>query len=329
VIVHASAPARLDFAGGWTDVAPFAVERRGVVVNAAIELRGHARIELGGEGYRLESRDLDRTLALATEEELSAPGELALLRAAVRLSRPGPCRLTTWSDAPPGSGLGSSGALDVALMGGLDAVAGIRRPAVDLAEAGWRLETIEAGLAGGKQDQYSAALGGFHRLEFARDGVVTERLRLDPDFERELGRCIVVCYTGLSRVSSDTIARVMAAYSRGESRVRAALAGMVETAERMRAALLGADLAEVAGLLSENWRLQQTLDDGIRTPEMARLEALMRGAGALGGKAAGAGAGGAMFFIVRGDAAPAVAAAESLGARVLSLEWARDGVRVW
>jgi len=329
VTARASAPARLDLAGGWTDVAPFATERGGLVVNAAIELRAHAEVEPGGAGFRLESRDLGRSVLAEDAASLARPGELELLRAAVRASGTGPCRVTTWADAPPGSGLGCSGALDVALVAALDAVQEARRPAVDLAEAGWRLETIEAGLPGGKQDQYAAALGGFHRIELDGDGVVVERLRLDPNFEAELARRTVVCYTGQSRVSSSTIERVMSSYRRRESRVTAALSALVETADRMVAALLAADLGAVAALLSENWRWQQALDDGMQTPGMARLESAMRDAGALGGKAAGAGAGGSMFFVMGGDPEPAIRAAAALGMTVLPLAWAGDGVRLW
>src|SRR3989449_2649034 len=99
----------------------------------------------------------------------------------------------------------------------------------------------------------------------------------------------------------------------------------------MTEALLTADLARVAALLTENWKHQQALDPGMRTPEMARLEAAAAKAGALGGKAAGAGAGGCMFFVMRGDArdAASAVAAPGGGAKVLPLSWAPDGVRTW
>ena len=156
---RASAPVRLDFAGAWTDVAPFATDEGGVVVNAAIELRANAEVIVGGEGYHLRSDDLDDELEFATPKEAPHDGRLDLLKAALRLSDPGPCRLRTWSEAPPGSGLGSSGALDVALIAALDAARGIHRRHVTVAEAGYRLETLEAAHAGGKQDHTSQPLG--------------------------------------------------------------------------------------------------------------------------------------------------------------------------
>lgn len=325
MITRWSAPARLDFAGGWTDVAPFADEAGGVVVNAAIALHAHVEVELGGAGYRLRSDDLDDTLEVATVRDLPADGRLDLLKAALRLADPGPCRLRTWSEAPPGSGLGSSGALDVALMAALESTRGATPSPAEVAELGYRLEAIEAGHAGGRQDQYAAAFGGFHRFAFGSTGASVTPLQLDAEFTRALAHHIVLCYTGQSRVSGETIARVMGAFVRRDRAVVEALHQLVRIADRMADALRAGDLAQVAQLLSANWREQQRLDPGMQTHTMARLEAAMHHAGALGGKAAGAGAGGSMFFVVP-DPERAVAAARSCGSRVLSLEWAPLGI---
>jgi D-glycero-alpha-D-manno-heptose-7-phosphate kinase len=327
-VYRASAPVRLDFAGGWTDVAPFAERERGVVVAGAIELRSRAEVRPGGERYRLRSDDLDASLELCGPEELAADGRLDLLKAGLRRSGLGPCALRTWSDLPPGSGLGSSGALDVALVAALDAALGRTRPAEAVAEEAFQLEAVEAALPGGKQDQYAAALGGFNRLVFEAGAVRVEPLDLDPGFADALAQRIVVCYTGTSRVSSTTIARVMGAYRRGDPGVAGALHAMVEVAERMAGALRAQDAGLVARLLTENWRHQQRLDRGMCTAEMARLETVMAEAGAVGGKAAGAGAGGSMFFVVDGDPAPAVRAAREAGASVLPFRWADRGVTV-
>jgi D-glycero-alpha-D-manno-heptose-7-phosphate kinase len=326
-VFRASAPARLDFAGGWTDVAPFAGEERGLVVNAAIDLRARAELVPGGSSYVLQSHEMGETLEV---EDVRAPecnGRLGLLSAALRLSGLGPCILRTRSDAPPGSGLGSSGALDVALVAVIDASRGIIRSPLELAEEAFRLESVEAALPGGRQDQYAAALGGFNKLSFARNAVQVERLVLDSAFRAELASRIVVCYTGTSRVSSRTISRVMTGYSAGTPHIVGALRAMVDTAEAMAQALAASDLARVGELLSENWLHQQRLDPEMRTGAMKRLEDAMRRAGVLGGKAAGAGAGGSMFFIAGGPRGDAVAAARGAGARVLDFAWALDGAR--
>ena len=327
---HASAPMRLDFAGGWTDVPPFSAREGGVVVNAAIGLHSHVALTLGGKLLRLVAEDLGETLECANSGGLILDGKLDLPKAALRMFPVlGAFTLTTRCDAPLGSGLGSSGALDVALVAALTRARLERMGERDLAEQAWQVEAVEAKIPGGKQDQYAAALGGWHRLSFRDPDVGVEPLTLDPTFAAALERHIVLCYTHRSRVSGDTIARVMSAYERGDRKVTGALRGLKDAAEAMVLALRGADLTRVGTLLTENWTHQQALDPGMRTPEMARLEEAMREAGAIGGKAAGAGAGGSMFFLVGKDPRAAVEAASGAGATVLPVTWAAEGARAW
>jgi len=327
---HATAPVRLDFAGGWTDVPPFSAREGGMVVNAAIELRACVAVRLGGRLIRLVSEDLGLELECADSGGLVLDGRLDLLKAALRmLPVQAACTITTRCDAPPGSGLGSSGAMDVALVAALALARGERFTGRELAEQAWYLETVEAKIPGGKQDQFAAALGGFQRLTFRDPDVGIEPITLDPAFAAALERRMVLCYTGQSRVSGATIARVMTAYERGDSRVTGALRAMKDVAAAMAEALRAGDVVRVATLLSENWKQQQALDPGMRTAEMAQLETALTAAGALGGKAAGSGAGGSMFFVTRDDPAPAIAAARGAGATVLPVQWALDGVRAW
>jgi D-glycero-alpha-D-manno-heptose-7-phosphate kinase len=328
---HATAPLRLDFAGGWTDVPPFSTREGGVVVNAAIGLRAHVELKLGGPLLRLVSEELGETLECANSGGLVAGNKLPLLTAALRMFPVlGGFTLTTRCDAPPGSGLGSSGALGVALVAALTRARQDALAQQDIADQAWQVETIEAQLPGGKQDQYGAALGGVHRLSFRDPDVGVEPVTLDPAFAAALERQILVCYTNKSRVSGDTISRVMGAYERRDAKVTGALRALKDVGNAIAEALRAADLARVGALLNENWTHQQALDPGMRTPEMAQLEDAAAKAGTLGGKAAGAGAGGSMFFVMKGaarDAAAAVTA--STGAKVLPLVWSPHGVQAW
>ena len=321
---------RLDFAGGWTDVPPFSAREGGVVVNGAIGLRAHVELKLGGTLLRFVAEELGATLECANSGGLVPGGKLPLLTAALRMFPVlGGFTLTTRSDAPSGSGLGSSGALGVALVGVLTKARQESLDGREFAAQAWQLETIEAKLPGGKQDQYGAALGGFHRFTFRDPDVGIEPLTLDPAFAGALERQILICYTNKSRVSGDTISRVMGAYERGDSAVTGALRALRDVGNAMADALRAADLARVGALLSENWKHQQALDPGMRTAEMARLEQAAASAGTLGGKAAGAGAGGSMFFIMKGAAGAAAPALRAAGATVLPLTWSREGVRAW
>jgi D-glycero-alpha-D-manno-heptose-7-phosphate kinase len=323
----AAAPVRLDLAGGWTDVPPYSAREGGVVVSAAVQLYASAEVRTRERGYLLDSRDLDQALEYDDLSALAGEGPLPLLRAGLRLFRPGPCALSTRSDAPPGSGLGSSGAIDVALVSALALAAGRTLTTREIADLACRLEGQEAGIPGGRQDQFVAAFGGFLRLGFHDPDATVEPIPVDGELSAELERRMLLCYTGASRFSGNTIGRVMRAYERGDAVVAGALDGLRGAAEAMGDALRAADFGRIGELLSENWRLQQQLDGGMSTPEMRRLEAAMREAGCLGGKAAGSGAGGSMFFLAADDPAPARQAVTRLGMQLLPVRWAAAGVR--
>ncbi len=327
---RATAPVRLDFAGGWTDVPPFSTREGGVVVGAAIQLRAEAEVVPGGRGLRLVAEDLGQTVELAGHEELATDCGLPLLRAALRLAPPsGPLTLRTHSAAPAGSGLGSSGAIDVALVAALAAAHGAAPTPREIADAACRLEAEEAKIPGGRQDQFVAAYGGFTLLRFRDPEVDVVPLRPSDAFTAELARRTILCYTGASRFSGSTIARVMQGYERGEPGIVGALQSLRCLAEQMVDALQREDLARVGALMADNWREQQSLDAGMCTPVMAQLDAALGNAGALGGKAAGSGAGGCMFFIAGDDVAAARRAAAEAGAQLLPVEWSWDGVRTW
>jgi D-glycero-alpha-D-manno-heptose-7-phosphate kinase len=322
----ATAPVRLDLAGGWTDVPPFSAREGGVVVTAAIRLFARAEVRLGGTGFRLIAEDLHDQLEVSDSSGLVRNGRLDLQKAGLRMLPVGGCTLLTRTDAPPGSGLGSSGALDVALVAALSSARGETRDPLEIAETACHLEAVEAAVPGGRQDQFASSYGGFLRLTFRDPQAEVERLKLDPDFMAELARRLVLCYTGASRFSGTTIERVMRAYEQGDPRVHASLHGLRDVADAMAGALVAGDFSRVGQLLSQNWRHQLALDARMSTPEMADLEQAMASAGSLGGKAAGSGAGGCMFFLAPDDPSAMMAAARNLGARLLPIAWAMRGV---
>jgi D-glycero-alpha-D-manno-heptose-7-phosphate kinase len=296
------------------------------VVTAAIRLFARAEVRLGGTGFRLIAEDLHDQLEVSDSSGLIRNGRLDLQKAGLRMLPVGGCTLLTRTDAPPGSGLGSSGALDVALVAALSSARGETRDPLEIAETACHLEAVEAAMPGGRQDQFASSYGGFLRLTFRDPQAEVERLKLDPDFMAELARRLVLCYTGASRFSGATIERVMRAYEQGDPSVHAALHGLRDVADAMAGALVAADFSRVGQLLSQNWRHQLALDARMSTPEMADLEQAMASAGSLGGKAAGSGAGGCMFFLAPDDPSAMMAAARNLGTRLLPIAWAMRGV---
>ena len=336
MIFHAKAPVRIDFAGGWSDVPDFAdAEGGGVggaVANAAITLYARVECRAGGGGYRIHAEDIGEHVLLQTPAAVIYDGKLDLHKAALNmLPVLGGVEIITSSDVPAGSGLGASGSLDVALLQALLLCRGEEYDASEIAELGFLLETAELKLAGGRQDQYAAALGGFHEFLFGGgSGVEVRPIDVTEEAAADLANHLIVAYTGQSHFSSQTHDRVWKAYHEGSNEIADAIRTMRDLVAPVRSALESGDWHGLAGLIDENWTQQQRLDATISTEATRTIETAVRDAGAWGIKAAGAGAGGCL--IVAGPAerrAELGAAAQAAGGRLL--EWSFDfrGVTGW
>ena len=336
MIFHTKAPVRIDFAGGWSDVPDFAdAEGGGVggaVANAAITLYTRVECRAGGGGYRIHAEDIGEHVSLRTPAELIYDGKLDLHKAALNmLPVLGGVELITSSDVPAGSGLGASGSLDVALLQALLLCRGEEYDASEIAELGFLLETGELKLAGGRQDQYAAALGGFHEFLFGGgDGVEARSIDVTAEAAADLANHLIVAYTGQSHFSSQTHDRVWKAFHEGNNEIADAIRTMRDLVAPVRSALESGDWHALAELIDENWTQQQRLDATISTEATRTIETAVRDAGAWGIKATGAGAGGCL--IVAGPAerrAELGAAAQAAGGRLL--EWSFDfrGVTGW
>jgi len=328
VIVRARAPVRIDFAGGWTDVPHFADREGGVVVSAALALHVHVECILGGATIRLRAEDLDEHVTVSAAHALRYDGTLDLHKAALNmLPVTGGIEILTRSEVPVGSGLGASGALDVALVAALAAARDEHYAASELAELGYDVEATELGLEGGRQDQYAAAHGGWNELRVSADGVEVRRIEADRSAQRELGELLVLAYTGQSHFSSQTHERVWSAYRDEQPDVVDALRTMRDLAKDAAAALRAGDWPRLGKLMDANWTEQRRLDATMATPAVRTVEEALRAAGVLGLKATGAGAGGCLAALTV-NARDARRAAEAAGARVLEVAFDMDGVRV-
>jgi D-glycero-alpha-D-manno-heptose-7-phosphate kinase len=328
--VRARAPVRIDFAGGWSDVPTFAEREGGVVTNAALALYVHVECTVGGGTIRLHAEDLAERLVVRTPAELAYDGRLNLHKAALNMFPvTGGIELLTRADVPAGSGLGASGALDVALVAALAAVRSERYTRNELAELGFDLEAGELKLTGGRQDQYAGALGGWHELTFSADGVDVRSIEPGAERAAALAAMTVIAFTGESHFSSETHCRVWDAYHAGRPGVVDALHTMRGLGAAAARALGAGDWHALAGIVDENWRQQQRLDATIATPVMRRVEQAARAAGAWGLKATGAGAGGCLLILApREDRAAVEDAVRRAGARVLPAAFDFSGVEV-
>src|SRR5512134_3275205 len=221
--VHAKAPLRLGLAGGGTDVSPYSEEFGGQVLNATISLYTHCHIaERQGpetEFCAADSGESVRTGSAPETKDLALQLHRAVYRRMVRdfLGGNAPAlRVTTYSDAPPGSGVGSSSALVVAMVKAYAEYLRLPLSEYEIAQLAYEIERLDCGLAGGKQDQYAAAFGSFNFMEFGpRDRVIVSPLRLRRDYVDALEAHLLLYYTGRSRESAAII----------EKQIKAARAG--------------------------------------------------------------------------------------------------------
>jgi len=324
--VVASAPARVDLAGGSLDLWPLGLLVDGAqTVNVALSLRAEACLEAtGAPGVELVSDDYGHRYTWSGEGPW---GPLRLLeRYCLHYKLPGGWRLTTRSGSPPGAGLGGSSALSVAVARALLGAAGREFQEETLVAECRDIEAQELGIPTGVQDFWPAIRGGVLCLRFLPGAVRVERLPVDL---AALGERMVVAYTGQSRLSARTNWDLFRRFVDGDSATREALAGVAAAARGMGDALVEGNWDAAGEQLALEMRHRGKLAPGIETPESRTLFEAARGAGALGAKVCGAGGGGCLVFWTRGGYKEAVSRRlEALGARVLDAGPSATGLRL-
>ncbi len=229
---------------------------------------------------------------------------------------------------PSGAGLGTSAALNVVWLALVKTAMGRRLLREEVAEQAFALENL-LGVLGGKQDQYAAALGGIHLFRFTSEGTDVERLDLGSRPIAELGRRLVLCYSGEARLSGDIHQHVWSGYRAGDTQVGAALRRLAQIALEMKEALVTGDLTVLAELLAENWACQKQLHPSITNPSVDALFELALKGGAVSGKACGAGGGGCLLFFCQPEAVGRLREALSEGgARMIDFAFDFEGLRV-
>lgn len=304
-LIRARAPLRISFAGGGTDVPPFPEQEGGAVLSATINRYAFASLRTRADRQvTVQSLDYGLSVEFGIDEPVLFDGDLDLAKAAVKrlLDRQFTgFDLFLHSNAPPGSGLGSSSAMVVALVGLLAERYRLALTDYEIAEIAHQVEREDLGIKGGLQDHYAATFGGFNYIEFAGDRVVVNPLRIHPDTVNELEHNLLLVYTGRTRLSDHLIDDQMARYAAGEPDSIEGLRLQKSLAKDMKDALLRRRHEDFGRLLDEAWQAKRRLSPKIATHYIDEAYEVAIANGALGGKVTGAGGGGYMVFYCQFD----------------------------
>ena len=283
------------------------------------------------KSVKIYSADFDVYQAADEIKNLEYDGNIDLAVAAVkRSSIDCGIELITRSNAPAGSGLGSSASMGVALVSALGRLSGSNALPYELAELASSIERHELGILGGKQDQYASVLGGISFMEFSGEEVKTSSLQISRDTVYELEKSLVLCYTGKSRLSSNIHQNVVDAYLGKDKETLDALRNLKQIAVAIKDALLKDDLFTFGKLLSENWENQKRLHTSITDPQIDSLFDIALKNGAIGGKACGAGGGGCLIFFCYPDREHLVRKGlEESGVTMIDFNFDFDGLQIW
>lgn len=338
-VVHAKAPLRLGLAGGGTDVAPYSETYGGLVLNATISLFSHCRIIPCPENsVCFESIDFNEKVSLPASDALPLDGPLVLHRAVYNRivaeyndGQPLPIRVVTFCDVPPGSGIGSSSSLVVAMVQAYAELLELSLGEYDIAHLAYEIERIDCAMAGGKQDQFAATFGGFNFMEFnSGDRVLVNPLRLKKGYIDELESRLLLYYTGRSRSSAQIIKSQIAAVENKDHLAVNAMHDLKYAAVEMKGALIRGYIDQVLEILGRSWAAKARMAKDIANPYIDEIAFAAERAGAIGLKISGAGGGG--FMMIGADVTRRYDIIRSLNAfegRFFGFTFIDHGARSW
>jgi D-glycero-alpha-D-manno-heptose-7-phosphate kinase len=280
----------------------------------------------------IESVDLGISLRFRTDDAIDFDGSLDLVKAAIvrigAAERDG-FDLVVRSGAPPGSGLGSSSALVVALVALLQEHYQLPLTEYELAQLAYEIERHDLEIPGGMQDHYAATFGGFNFIEFG-ERVVVNPLRIRPAVINELEISLMLCFTGITRESGAIISDQTSRVTNRQTETLEGMRAQKQLAQEMKALLLRGEIRDFGALLDEVWKQKKRMSPLITNQRIDEAYDIAIKHGALGGKVTGAGGGGYILFVCDFDHKHRVAEAlTNFGATVTEFSFERQGVTTW
>jgi len=336
MLIRARAPLRLGLAGGGSDVSPFCDEFGGNVLNATIGRYAYAFIRPLKENLvRFIASDQQITVEQSLDDELELNGQLNLHKAVYdeiitrfNNGKPIPLEITTYCDAPAGSGLGSSSTIVVAMIKAFVELLNLPLDDYEIARTAFYIERIKCGLEGGRQDQYSATFGGFNFMEFyGNDRVVVNSLRIKNWISAELEAALLLFYTGVSRESAKIISNQSTNMKSGDN---AAFHKIKQEAVQMKECLLKGDFEGIVSSMREGWESKKKSAESVSNASIDQIHASAIQAGALAGKVSGAGGGGfMMFFVQPHKRMEVIRTLSNFGGQIGNANFVTHGTQAW
>jgi D-glycero-alpha-D-manno-heptose-7-phosphate kinase len=338
MIIRSKAPLRIGLAGGGSDVAPYSDLHGGAILNGTISLFAYTSIEPTSDG-KIIFELADKQLSKSNDSILSIPNDpefclhIGIYNRIVKdfTHKPLSFRLTSFVDAPPGSGLGTSSTLVVTILGAFAEWLNLPLGEYDIAHLAYEIERVDLDMAGGKQDQYSATFGGINFMEFYKeDKVIVNPLRIKDTYLNELSQNLVLYYTATTRLSAGIIEAQQRNVVSGNTRSIEAMHQMKKQAVMMKEALLRGNLDEIGEILNYGWHYKKQMADEITNPLIEEIYQTAIANGATGGKISGAGGGGFMLFYCPANTRFRVTKAlEQFGGQTRRFEFTTSGLRSW
>ncbi len=332
MIIEATAPSRIDLAGGTLDIHPlYLFEDGGITVNVAVSVQSKVRLTTRDDGLiELISVDTEVTHEVHSLSEFEPGGPLDLIHRLVRFYAPETgLTVETHNDAPHGSGLGASSSLLIATTGALLKLTGRDLDPMTMIQYSADIEAQNIRVPTGRQDYYPATFGGLLAIWFEVEGDRVEPLDVGEEFLKALEDRLVLSFTGDGRFSGTSNWNMLKMYIDDLGTTRSNLKAIKATALAMRQAFLDHDLDRFAELLDEEWQNRRRLAEGVSTPALEHMMAAAREAGALASRVCGAGGGGCMSsFCAPGTRDDVCAALAGAGAECMPYSISREGLQV-
>ncbi len=338
MIYRSKAPLRIGLAGGGTDVSPYSDQFGGAILNATVSLFAYANIEpLHEKQIIVEALDRNEIEEYAYADKLPFTGKLDLLKGVYnRIKKDYDLpdtgfRLSTYVDAPAGSGLGTSSTLVVAIIGAFVEMLKLPLGDYDIAHYAYQVEREDLKLSGGKQDQYAAMFGGVNFMEFYEDDkVIVNPLRIRSQYLHELENNLVLYFTATSRESATIIDEQVKNVNEKNVKSLDAMHQLKEQARMMKEALLKGKLDQFGEILDFGFQQKRQMAANISNSVIEEIYTSAKDAGATGGKISGAGGGGFMiFYCPKNSRHKVINTLNRFGGEVKNYTFTKHGLTTW